>query len=428
MIPGLVEKVWRADAATMLGALSRRLGDLDRAEEALQEAVTEALQRWPDEGVPDNPAGWLVTTGWRKALDRIRREAIGRDKLARVAADAPALTADAAGSGAAVGAQAPVPGADDRLAMIFACCHPSLAESSRIALTLYAASGLTTEEIAAAFLVPVPTMAQRLVRAKRQLREGGVRFEVPRPDEYADRLPAVLSVIYLVFNEGYLASGRQRAQRRELAREGMELARQVAGLLPGEPEAAGLAALLEFHEARAATRFDSWGRIVLLEHQDRRRWDRAKLAAATDRLRRAVARGVPGPYQVQAGIAAQHALAASYASTDWAAIRDLYDRLYALAPSPVVLLNRAVATRFVAGPGAALAEVEALADRFAGYRLWHAVRAELLTALGRTDEARHAAERAHALATNPAERELMSRRVAALARDDPAFDPPVSAP
>ncbi len=395
-VSALVDRLWRAEAASMLGALSRRLGDFDLAEEALSEAVTAALKLWPEEGVPEQPAGWLVTTGWRKALDRLRREAVGREKLARIGAEPP-----------------PPPGVDDRLAMIFACCHPDLAESVRVALTLYAASGLTTAEIAAAFLVPVPTMAQRLARAKRQLREREIRVEVPA--DRTARLPAVLAVIYLVFNEGYLSSGRS-AQRRELAREGLDLARQLAELLPREPEVAGLTALLELHEARAATRFDSWGRLVLLEHQDRRRWNADLIDRAANRLRAAVRQGRPGPYQVQAGIAALHALAPSYAETNWAEVRALYDRLHALEPSPIVLLNRAVATRFAVGPAQALAEVEALGDRLDGYRLWHAVRADLLAALDRPAEALAAAERALDLATNPAERELMSRRVGDLGR------------
>ena len=394
----LLDRIWRTDAAGMLGALSRRLGDFDRAEEALSDALAEALRRWPDEGVPDSPAGWLVTTGWRRALDRLRRDAVGREKVAQVAAE-----------------PLPEPGVDDRLAMVFACCHPDLAEPVRVALTLYAAGGLSTAEIAAAFLVPLPTMAQRLSRAKRQLRECGIRFEVPQPHEYAERLPAVLAVIYLVFNEGYLSSGRS-AQRRELAREGVELACQLAALLPREPEAAGLAALLELHQARAAARFDSWGRIVLLEQQDRRLWDKAAIERAALRLRAAVRQGRPGPYQLQAGIAALHALAASYEATNWADVRALYDRLYALDPSPVVLLNRAVATRFAVGPAPALDEVAALGDRLAGYHLWHAARADLLATLDRAAEALTAAEQALDLATNPAERELMSRRVGELRR------------
>jgi len=378
----------------MLAVLGRRLGTLDRAEEALQEALTEALKHWGDDGVPGSPTGWLVTTAWRKAVDGMRRDAAGREKLALLSAGPP-----------------PAPVDDDRLAMVFACCHPALPAPSQVALTLYAVSGLSTEEIAAALLTAVPTTAQRLVRAKRQLREAGVTFEPPEPADYPDRLPAVLTVLYLVFNEGYLASGRATPQRRELAREALDLARQLAALMPGEPEVAGLTALLELHEARAATRFDSWGRLILLEDQDRDRWDRALIATAVNRLAAAVARNRPGPYQVQAGIAGIHARSVSYAETDWESIRGLYDRLHALQPSPVVLLNRAVATRYTDGPAAALAEVDALADRLGGYRLLHATRGELLRDLGRGEEARDAVRKALELATNPAERELLARRL-----------------
>lgn len=390
-----LERVWRADAASMLGVLARRLGDFDRAEEALQDALAEALKHWPVDGVPSQPAGWLVTTAWRRALDVVRRDATGRDKLVQLATAPP-----------------PEPTGDDRLSLIFACCHPALPTPSRVALTLYAASGLSTEEIAAAFLVPVPTMAQRLVRAKRQLRDKGVRFDPPGPAEFAERLPAVLAVVYLVFNEGYLASGRTAPHRRELAREGLELARQLAALMPGEPEAAGLAALLELHEARATTRFDGWGRLVLLEEQDRSRWDHDLIAAAVVRLGAAVARNRPGPYQVQAGIAAQHALAASAERTNWGAIRGLYDLLLELMPSPVVRLNRAVALRYTDGPAAALSDVDAIAEQLGEYHLLHATRAELLRALNRPEEAAAATRRALALASNPAERELLTRRLA----------------
>lgn len=393
----LTERLWRTDAASMLGALSRRLGDFDRAEEALSEAIAEALKRWPGEGVPSSPTGWLVTTGWRKAIDRLRRDAVGQEKAVRAAAEPP-----------------PEPRVDDRLAMIFACCHPDLPEPAQVALTLYAAGGLTTAEIAAAFLVPVPTMAQRLSRAKRLLRERGIGFEPPRPHEYADRLPAVLAVIYLVFNEGYLSSG-DSAQRQELAREGVELARQLADSLPREPEAAGLAALLELQHARVAARFDAQGRIVVLEQQDRRLWDGSAIQRAVLRLREAVRLGRPGPYQTRAGIAAMHAVARSFAETDWVGTRAMYDRLYALDPSPVVLLNRAVSTRYAVGPAPALDEVDALEDQLSGYHLWHAARADLLAALDRPDEALTSAKRALELASNPAERELMARRAADLA-------------
>lgn len=391
-----LERVWRRDAGSMLGVLSRRLGDLDRAEEALQDALDRALRHWPAEGIPDNPAGWLVTTAWRRAVDTLRREAAGREKLAVLANTPP-----------------PEPTGDDRLALMFACCHPDLPEQSQVALTLNAVTGLTAEQIAAAYLVPVPTMAQRLVRAKRQLRQRGVRFEPPAADELPDRLPAVLSAIYLIFNEGYLASSRETPQRRELATEALDLARQLAGRLPDQPEVAGLAALLELNEARAATRFDGWGRLVLLEEQDRRQWNHALIAAAVGRLRTAVSQAPPGPYQLQAAIAAQHALAPSYEHTNWTAIRALYDQLHRLRPSPVVLLSRAVATRYAVDPATALAEVDALGDRLTGYRLWHATRAELLRALGRRQEAATAIERALALATNPAERELLTRRLSA---------------
>jgi predicted RNA polymerase sigma factor len=373
-------------------------GDLDRAADALQDALGQALTNWPEAGVPENPAGWLVTTAWRKAIDGLRREAASRDKLA-VLAHTPA----------------PEPTGDDRLALMFACCHPELPEPAQVALTLHAVAGLTAEQIAAAFLVPTATMAQRLVRAKRLLRERGIRFDLPEPGELPKRLSAILSTLYLIFNEGYLASSRETPYRRELAREALELTRQLADQLPGEPEPAGLAALLELHEARAGTRFDDQGRLVLLEDQDRSRWDRELIAMAVARLRRSTGLGPPGPYQLQAAIAAQHALAPSYQQTDWATIRGLYDRLYELQPTPVVRLSRAVATRYAVSVEAALAEVEALRERLDGYRLWHATRAELLRALGRDAEAVEATRRALALATNPAERELLARRLATAA-------------
>jgi predicted RNA polymerase sigma factor len=389
-----VDETWRSDAAGMLGVLARRLGDLDRAEEALQEALTEALRRWPADGVPDNPAGWLVTTAWRKALDAIKREATGREKVAALARTPP-----------------PAPVDDDRLALVFACCHPALPEPARMALTLNAVAGLPADAIAAAFLLPRATMAQRLVRAKKSLRASRVRVEVPPAEELASRLSAVLTVVYLIYNEGYLAASGDVAERRDLAREGLDLARQLAALMPREPEAAGLAALLELHEARSAARFDAEGRLVLLEDQDRTRWDAVLIRAAVARLGRAAAFDRPGPYQLQATIAAQHALAPSWTATNWPAIRGLYDLL---PPSPVATLSRAVATSFVDGPVAALGEVDALVERLSGYRLWHATRADLLLRLDRPTEAADALRRALALATNPAERDLLTRRLAKL--------------
>ncbi|MDR7276559.1 RNA polymerase sigma factor [Catenuloplanes atrovinosus] len=383
----VVEAVWRADGASMLGVLSRRLGDLDRAEEALQDAIAAALDRWPADGVPESPAGWLVTTAWRRALDRVRHEATARAKL-------PLLVEPEPGP----------PTGDDRLGLMFACCHPGLAVSAQVALTLHAVAGLPAARIGAAFLLPEATVAQRLVRAKRRLRDSGADFTIPGPRGYAERLAQLLQVIYLIYNEGYL-------ERRELAREGLDLARQLAALLPGEPEAAGLAALVELHESRAGARFTGDGALVLLEDQDRARWDRALIGSAVHRLRAAMGADRPGPYQLQAAIATQHALARSVADTDWAAIRRLYDLLHAATGNPVVLLGRAVATRHTSGAGTALAEVDALAARLGEYRLFHATRAELLTALGRDAEAGSATRRALALATNPAERALLAARL-----------------
>ncbi|MCU7729969.1 RNA polymerase subunit sigma-24 [Actinoplanes sp. KI2] len=382
-VRAVLDEAWRRHAATMLGGLARRLGDLDRAEESLQEAVAEALRRWPDEGVPDNVAGWLVTTAWHKALDRLRREATGREKLRLLSAAPP-----------------PTVTGDDRLVLIFACCHPSLPEAAQMALTLHAVAGLSAETIGAAFLLPTATMAQRLVRAKRRLRR--VSFEIIDP---AARLPAVLGIIYLIYNEGHLGE-------RSLAREALDLARQLADLLPYEPEPAGLAALLELHESRSRARLDADGRLILLADQDRALWDRALIRDALGRLTRATAQNRHGPFQLEAAIAATHALARSYAETDWPAVRRRYDDLAILRPSPVVLLGRAVATSFIDGPAIALSEVDALADRLGNYRHWHATRADLLTRLGRHEESRAATHRALALATNNAERELLTRRLA----------------
>ncbi|MDI6101268.1 sigma factor [Actinoplanes sp. NEAU-A12] len=407
-VESVLDRVWRDEAAGMLGVLGRRLGDLDAAEESLQDAIAEALRRWPDEGVPANPAGWLVTTAWRKAIDRRRREANGRAKEAVLAADPT--------HGRSSGGADPLwpPSGDDRLAVVFACCHPALPEPSRVALTLHAVAGLPAETVAAAFLLPRATVAQRLVRAKRHLREQGVRVETPEPGERATRLPSVLRVLYLIYNEGYLSTSRDAVERRELAREGLDLARQLAALVPDEPEAAGLAALCELHESRAAGRFGADGRLVLLEDQDRSGWDRRLIGSALTRLAGAAALDRPGPYQLEAAIAAQHALAPSWERTDWVAVRGLYDLLLRLRPTPVVLLGRAVATGFTAGPARALAEVDELGGRLGGYRLWHATRADLLRRLGRTAEAAEATRRALALATNPAERELLTGRLAAL--------------
>ncbi|MBV9096124.1 MAG: sigma-70 family RNA polymerase sigma factor [Streptosporangiaceae bacterium] len=398
-----LERVYRQEATRIRAALAARLGDVGLAADAVQDAFVEAIERWRDGAMPPNPGGWLATTARRKAIDRLRRARAGQQKLALLAAAA-ASTDDGSDDGS--------DSADDELlGMIFACCHPALPRESQIALTLRAVCGLTTAEIAAAFLTSEPAMAQRLLRARKALRAARAAVRVPDPDELGDRLAEVLAVVYLVFNEGYLASAGRQPARRDLAAQAVSLTRLLHRLMPREPEVGGLLALLLLHESRAATRFDGWGRMVRLADQDRTRWDRALIAEATGLLDRALAMRRPGPYQVQAAIAALHADAPGYEQTDWAQIRLLYDGLQDMAPSPVVLLNRAVATRYVCGAEAALAEIEPLAAELDGYRLFHALRAGLLAGLGRDEEARAASGRALALAANPAERELLARRL-----------------
>jgi RNA polymerase sigma factor (sigma-70 family) len=402
-----LEQVYRAEAPRITAALAARLGDVGLAADAVQDAFVEAIEHWPDGGIPPNPGGWLATTARRKAIDRLRRARAGQEKLALLAATENEACPEAS-TEAFTGAD---PADDELLGMIFACCHPALPRESQIALTLRAACGLTTAEIAAAFLAGEAAMTQRLLRARKALRATQADLRVPDPDQLADRLAEVLAVVYLVFNEGYLASAGRQPARRDLAAQAVSLTRLLHQLMPREPEVLGLLALLLLHESRAATRFDGWGRLVRLADQDRSRWNRELIAEATGLLDRALALRDPGPYQVQAAIAALHAQAPDYEHTDWPQIRLLYDRLQAMTPSPVVLLNRAVATRYVIGPEAALAEITPLAADLDGYRLFHALRAGLLTGLGRDDEAREASERALALAGNPAERELLARRL-----------------
>jgi RNA polymerase sigma factor (sigma-70 family) len=397
-----LERVYRTEAARITAALAARIGDVGLAADAVQDAFIEAIEHWKDGEIPPNCGGWLATTARRKAIDRLRRARAGQDKLALLAA----TTTDSF---------QPAEDADDELlGMIFACCHPVLPRESQIALTLRAVCGLTTQEIAAAFLVSEPAMTQRLLRARKALRAAHADLRIPDPDDLADRLAEVLAVVYLVFNEGYLASAGRQPARRDLAAQAVALARLLHRLMPREPEVLGLLALMLLHESRAATRFDGWGRLVRLADQDRTRWNRPLIAEATGLLDRALTMRTPGPYQVQAAIAALHAEAPDYEHTDWRQIRLLYDRLQALTPSPVVLLNRAVATRYVVGPEAALAEITPLAAELDSYRLFHALRAGLLAGLGRDDEARAASERALALASNPAERELLARRLSFL--------------
>jgi RNA polymerase sigma factor (sigma-70 family) len=403
--PESLERAYREEATRVRAALAARTGDLGLAEDAVQDAFVEAIEHWPRDGVPASPGGWLATTARRKALDRLRRDKVGADKLALLAAADPGGERDDGEPGAEAD-----PRADgELLSLAFGCCHPALTTDAQVALTLRAVCGLTTSQIAAAFLVGEPTMAQRLLRARKTLTALGAPLTVPDPDDLAGRLAQVLAVVYLVFNEGYLASSGREPARRDLAGQAIALTRTLHRLMPREPEVLGLLALLQLHESRARARFDGWGRLVRLGDQDRSRWDRELARDAAVQLDRAIALRRPGPYQIQAAIAALHAQAPCYADTDWAQIRLLYTRLQQLAPSPVVLLNRAVATRYAVGAAEALAEVEPLAADLDGYHLFHALRAALLTAVGRGAEAERVRGRALALAANPAERELLTR-------------------
>jgi RNA polymerase sigma factor (sigma-70 family) len=431
-----LERAYRAEATRIRAALASRTGDVGLAEDAVQDAFVEAMEHWSHDGVPPNPAGWLATTARRKAVDRLRRDKVGAEKLALLAtteawaqpaagqdeaargglgrADAAAWPGSAR-AGVSAGAGAPDDGGadqradDELLSLVFACCHPALAQESQVALTLRAVCGLSTEQIASAFLVGEATMSQRLLRARKTLQAQTAPVRVPDPDELGDRLAGVLAVVYLVFNEGYLASSGREPARRDLSAQAIALTRTLHRLMPREPEVLGLLALLLLHESRARARFDGWGRLIRLKDQDRTRWNRDLVAEATALLDRAIAMHRAGSYQVQAAIAALHAEAPDYEHTDWHQIRLLYSRLQQLAPSPVVLLNRAVATRYAIGPAEALAEVEPLSADLDGYHLFHALRAALLSCLGRTEEAKAASDQALALAVNPAERELLTR-------------------
>ena len=416
--PESLERAFRQEATRIRAALAARTGDLGLAEDAVQDAFLEAIEHWPRDGVPASPGGWLATTARRKALDRLRRDQVGERKLALLAVTDTAACPDgpaSAGQGGSRGGDAPEAGGadqeadDELLSLVFACCHPALAQDAQVALTLRAVCGLTAGQIARAFLVSEATMSQRLLRARKTLADAGAPVRVPDPDELADRLAQVLAVVYLFFNEGYLASSGREPARRDLAAQAIALTRTLHRLMPREPEVLGLLALLLLHESRAAARFDGWGRLIRLKDQDRSRWDSGLADEATRLLDRAIALRRPGPYQVQAAIAALHAGAADYEQTDWRQIRLLYSRLATMAPSPVVLLNRAVATRYAFGPAEALAEIEPLYADLDQYHLFHALRAALLTALGRAAEAAAASDRALALAANPAERDLLTR-------------------
>jgi RNA polymerase sigma factor (sigma-70 family) len=381
----------------LTAALVRMLGDFDLAEELVQEALLEALQHWPKEGIPEKPGAWLLTTARRKAVDQLRRQARFRDKLAQLEGD---VMRDDTAEG------------DDRLRLIFTCCHPALSREAQVALTLRAVAGLTTIEIARAFITSEATIAQRIVRAKRKIVDANIPYRMPAERDMGERLDEVLAVLYLMFNEGYLATAGEQASRRDLAEDAAWLAGLVVRLMPNEPEALGLLALMRLHLARARARFDDTGNIVLLEDQDRRRWDQERIASAVVLLQRAATLRRAGPYQLQAAIAACHSEARTWAETDWQQIVALYDALLELMPSPVVALNRAIARRYRDGPAAALADVERLTDALDTYYLFHATRAELLRDLGREPEARTALVRALKLTANPAEQALLQNRLA----------------
>ncbi len=398
-----IEGVYRAESRRVFATLVRLLGDFDLAEEALHEAFRAALEQWPKDGLPDNPRAWLVSAGRFKAIDNIRRQArfdaLDEEHAESLATEESGREVDEI--------------EDDRLRLIFTCCHPALAADAQVALTLREICGLTTEEIASAFLTPAPTLAQRIVRAKGKIRDARIPYEVPGPKELPERLDAVLRVIYLVFNEGYSASSGSALTRADLSAEAIRIGRLLIELLP-EPEAMGVLALMLLQESRRAARATASGDLILLEDQDRSLWDRRLIAEGVGLVERALASRRFGTYTLQAAIAAVHAEAPSAKATDWPQIVALYDVLLRMEPSPIVELNRAVAVAMRDGPAAGLALIDGLTKELDGYHLAHAARADLCRRLGRAKEARQSYQRALALARQEPERRFLERRLAEL--------------
>ena len=417
MSDGAVERAFREERASVLATLIRQVGDFQLAEDAVQDAFASAVAAWPRDGVPSNPGAWLMTAARRKAIDRLRRNrwiADRAERLAELTRVRAQETDDDMPDESAIG--------DDRLRLIFTCCHPALALPARVALTLRMLGGLTTGEIARAFLVSEPTMGQRISRAKRKIADAHIPYRIPPDEELPDRLVGVLAVVYLVFNEGYAAAEGDRLVRGELCSEAIRLGRLLARLMPDDAEVLGLLALMLLHDARRAARVDHHGRYVALDEQDRGRWDRGRIREGLTELDRALRRRRPGPYQVQAAIAALHVQAPSAAETDWAGIAALYTTLEQLAPSPVVAINRAVAVAFAGGPQDGLdALAPLLADEaLAGYQPLHAAHAELLRRAGDAGAAADAYRRAIALTANEVERANLERRLAAVEIAHPA--------